>query len=141
MQGNSSLFQNRYLTEFQLNAMSDAEIYKYCFVPGKKEEWDVDFNREISDNLERYNILKTLSGKPLSYIKTKIYYNMSTWLPEGKKLNPKLLFTLQSILSKNLVEVRNASLTGISNPHLSQSCIKLTEIINKAFNCEAGYDQ
>ena len=137
---NNSAFTNRYLTAEQLNAMSNEDINKYCFINGNRTEWETDFNDEICDNIDRYELLKTLSGRPLSYIKTKIAYNLLNWLPEGKKLNPKLLFTLQSILAKNKVEVRNASLKGTANQHISTSCTNLTEIINKAFECGTSVD-
>ncbi len=131
-------FQNRYLTAKELNAMSNENIYKYCFVRGSKTDWDTDFNDEICNNIEKYDLLKTLSGDPLSYIKTKIDYNMSNWIPVGKKLNPKLLYTLQTIIETDRVSVRNASLTGKINNHIADSCTRLTGIINKGFSCESS---
>ena len=128
--------ENRYFTAEQLNAMSAEDLNRYCFVSGKKEDWDNDFNKEICDNIDRYDILKTLSGEPLGYIKTRIDMTMFPWIPEGKKLNPKLLYALQTILAKNPAQTRNAALTGKTNSFIIKSCLKLTEIIEKAFACE-----
>ena len=134
-------FANRYLSADQLNSMSSEEVYNYCFINGNKEDWDTDFNAEICDNIERYDILKTLSGEPLGYIKTKIDMIMLKWVPDGKKLNPKLLYTLQTILERNKAQVRNVALTGKANSYISKSCINLTEIINKAFANELTQDE
>ena len=137
---NNTAFEKRYLTSEQLDSMSSEDINRYCFIDGDKKDWDDDFDNEICDNLEHYQLLKTLSGNPLGYIKAKIDYNMSSWLPEDKKLNPRLLYTLQSILSRNKIQVRNASLTGKPNSHIMDSCTNLTSIINKSFDCEVNVD-
>lgn len=129
--------EKRFLTSDQLSNLTEEELYKYCFIAGKKEEWDTDFNKELVDNIEKYELLKTLSGVPLSYIKTKINMIMSNWLPEGTKLNPRLLYALQSILAKDEKQTRAVALTGTANSHVSDSCIALTTIINKAFEYTA----
>lgn len=123
----------RFLTADELSNLSESDLYKYCFIAGEKEDWETDFNEEIVDNIEKYGLLKTLSGVPLSYIKTKINIIMSNWLPEGTKLNPRLVYSLQSILAKDEKQTRQASLTGTANAHISDSCVALTTIINKAF--------
>lgn len=133
---NSVALRNRYFTVEQLNAMSSEDLNAYCFIPGDKADWDVEFNQEICDNIEKYEILKTLSGEPLGYIKTKIDFILAPWIPDGRKLNPKLLYTLQSILAKNPAQTRNAALTGKTNAFVIKSCLKLTTIIEKAFECE-----
>ena len=133
--------KDRYFTAEQLKAMSSADINRYCFIPGSKSDWTNDFNAEVVNNIQNYDLLKTLSGKPLSYVMKKFEYNLFKWIPNGKKLNPKILYTLQSILETNIVEVRNASLTGTANSFISSSCTKLTEIINKAFECSPGLEQ
>ena len=80
--------------------------------------------------------MQTLSGEPLGYIKTRIFVNVSKWIPEGKKLNPKLIYTLQTILEKNPSQLRTASLTGKATAYLSKCCSGLTELINKGFEDE-----
>ena len=132
--------EKRFLTSEELSSLTEAELYKYCFIEGKKEEWDTDFNKEIVNNIEKYESLKALSGVPLSYIKTKIDYQMSNWLPKGTKLNPRLLYSLQTILEKDEKHLREAGLTGTTNSHISDSCIALTTIINKAFEYTATAD-
>lgn len=129
-----------YYTPVQLESMTSEQLYKYCFISGNKEDWDEDFNNEILKNIGHYQILKSLSGEPLSYIKTKISFKMQNWIPEGKKLNPKLLYTLQAILMRNNVETRNSALTGKANAHVSDSCAALTTIINKSFDYTLGID-
>jgi len=138
MQRNINYSQNSFLTASQLNSLSSADINRYCFINGKKEEWDSDFINEIVDNIETYELLKTLSGNPLSYIKTKLYTILKKWIPAGTKLNPRLLYTLQDILAQNEKEVRSASMTGKPNNHIQESCTKLTTIINKAFEYNHG---
>ena len=133
---NISAFQNKYLSADQLRAMTSEEVYNYCFVDGRKEEWDTDYNDEIVNNIEQYGILQSLSGEPLGFIKTKIDMIMSEWIPNGKKLNPKLVYTLQTILAQNKAQVRNVALTGRANSYISKSCTSLTQIINKAFENE-----
>ena len=61
---------------------------------------------------------------------------MSKWIPEGKKLNPKLIYTLQTILERNKAQLRNVALTGKANAYLLKCCSSLTELINKAFEDE-----
>ena len=133
--------QNKYLTADQLNSLSSEQIYNYCFIDGQKEEWETDYDDEIINNIEKYSILKTLSGEPLGFIKTKIDMTMSEWIPEGKKLNPKLVYTLQSILAKNPAQVRNVALTGKANFYIVKSCTSLTQLINKAFEDELIVDE
>lgn len=133
--------QNKYLTAEQLNALSSENVYNYCFIDGQKQEWENDYDDEIINNLNNYPILQSLSGEPLGFIKTKIDMIMSQWIPEGKKLNPKLVYTLQSILAKNPAQVRNVALTGKANSYISKSCINLTKIINKAFEDELTVDE
>ena len=127
---------NRYLTADELEALSSKDVYSYCFIDGKKSEWSQDYYSEICDNIDRYDSMQTLSGEPLGYIKTRIYINMSKWIPEGKKLNPKLIYTLQTILERNKAQLRNLALTGKANVYLSKCCSNLTELINKAFEDE-----
>ena len=127
-----------FLTADELKSLSSEEVYRYCFINGNKADWDSDFNKEIVNNISNYELLKTLSGEPLSFIKTKLSMILSRWIPTGTKLNPRLLFTLQDILSQDEPQVRDSSLTGKPNDHIRQSCIKLTLIINKAFEYSAG---
>ena len=70
---NNVSFQNRYLTAEQLNSLSTENLYDYCFIKGNKKDWELDFNKEICDNMDRYPLLSTLAGKPLGYILTKIF--------------------------------------------------------------------
>ena len=137
---NNLTLQNKYFTADQLRSLSSENVYNYCFIDGAKEEWDTDYDAEIINNIDNYGILKSLSGEPLGFIKTKIDMIMSEWIPEGKKLNPKLVYTLQSILAKNPAQVRNVALTGKANSYISKSCINLTQIINKAFEDELAVD-
>lgn len=136
----NSTLQNKYLTADQLRALSSEQVYDYCFIDGRKEDWETDYDDEIINNLSNYPILQSLSGQPLGYIKTKIDMIMSQWIPAGKKLNPKLVYTLQSILEKNPAQVRNVALTGNANLFISRTCINLTQIINKAFENELVVD-
>ncbi len=133
MTNNNIPLTKKFLTANELSSLSSKNIERYCFLPGNKTAWETEFNAEIIDNIEKYEILKTLSGEPLSYIKSKIFMIMSNWLPKGTKLNPRLCYTIQDIISKNKTETRNASLTGETNEHIMKSCIALTTIINKAF--------
>ena len=131
---------NRYLSADELEAMSSKDVYSYCFISGNKSEWSHDYFSELCDNIDRYDSMQTLSGEPLGYIKTRIYMNMSKWIPEGKKLNPKLIYTLQTILERNKTQLRNVALTGKANAYLSKCCSSLTELINKAFEDELTND-
>lgn len=133
---NNVSFQNRYLTAEQLNSLSTENLYDYCFIKGNKKDWELDFNKEICDNMDRYPLLSTLAGKPLGYILTKIDMTMSPWIPEGRKLNPKLIYSLQTLIAKNPSQVRDSALTGKANAFISASCTNLTKIINKAFEAE-----
>lgn len=133
---NNTSISNRYLTADELMSLSSANVYSYCFINGSKEEWSSDFYSEICDNIERYDSMQSLSGEPLGYIKTRINMNMSKWIPEGKKLNPKLIYTLQTILERNPAQLRTLALTGKATAYLSKCCSGLTELINKGFDDE-----
>ena len=133
--------KDRYFTADQLAQLSAETLHKYCFIDGDVEEWDDDFNNELYSDEVRYKMMLALFGQPLSYLQTRIYMTVSPWLAEGKKLNPKLLYTLQSILMKNPTATRTAALTGKANKFLVDSCHDFAAIMEKAFAYETAHSQ
>ncbi|MBE5741638.1 MAG: hypothetical protein E7351_03850 [Clostridiales bacterium] len=119
----------------KLYSLSSQELHQYCFIDGSKDDWEKDFNDEILDNEKIYaDGLLSLEGVPLNYILSRIGNNILPWIPSDKKLNAKILYTLNTILITKKDKVRDAALTQQATKHIKESCAALTTIINKAFS-------
>lgn len=128
----NNVLKDKYLTIDTLKALPKDKLTEYCLIDGDAKDWSVDINAEIEDK-EMYKNLRSLFGRTLDYMAQKIFNTCSPWLPENKKLNPKLLFTLQSILEKDKVNLMTVATTGKANKYILDSTLELTALVGKAF--------
>lgn len=128
----NNVLKDRYLTIDALKALPKDKLTEYCLIDGKVNDWSNDINTEI-ESKEIYKNLRSLLGRNLDYMAQKIFNTCSPWLPENKKLNPRLLFTLQSVLEKDKANLIKVATTGKASPYIMESVLELTSVIGKTF--------
>lgn len=130
---------NDRLSLIALENLSDKELNTYCLINGDKNKTFDEFVSEISDNRDMYPLLASLSGKPLSYVLTKLTNTTFPYIPAGKKLNPRLVYAIECNLNTNKDATRSSALQDKVNEHVISSCKKVINAINGAFNIENDY--
>ena len=114
----------QFLTFEQLNSMTKQELYDYCLIDGTMDSWEVDCTNEIVANIDKYGILKSFNGAPFNYIISKWVYTVETYLPVGKKLNARLLYSLENLIKQNKKECMATASAKKPTKYILDTCIK-----------------
>ena len=123
-----------YVTPEEFKSMTQEEMFNYIFIKGDKSAWHDDYIDEVGDHEALYPLQISLMGDVLNLIVNKVYNKTSPWMPKGYKLNPRIMYTLEKFLEENKAQVREASLSGKTNKHVSGSCDRLITTMKPGFD-------